>query len=454
MPNNQLDDLLKDSSERGMRYLREVDERRVFPARQDLENLKKLETIFPDSGRDPKEVLALLDEIGSPATVASAGPRYFGFVIGGSLPAALAANWLSSAWDQNAFSPLSSPVGAKLEAIALGWLCEIFHFPEGTDGAFVSGATVANYCGIMAARHALLAKQGWDVEAKGLYGAPEIQVVVGEEAHSSLIKALGMAGLGRERVTRVPVDAQGRMRADALPKLTDLTLLCIQAGNVNSGAFDPAEQLCAAAHASGAWVHVDGAFGLWAAASAQLAHLAKGVDHADSWSCDAHKWLNVPYDCGFVFVREPQNLGDTFSQRAAYLKRVQAHEPYDFTPESSQRARGVEVWAALLSLGKAGLADMIERNCSQARRMAAGLKKANLEVLNEVVLNQVVVAFGDEERTNHVISALQQDGTFWAGGTTWKGRAAMRISFSSWKTRDEDVDRSLDAILRVNAAEA
>ena len=446
--------LLQDAAARGIRYLRGLDERRVFPAQLEIDRLKDLQFELPEMGRDQKEILGLLDEIGSSATVASAGPRYFGFVIGGSLPAALAANWLAGAWDQNAFSPLSSPIGAKLGEVALGWLREIFGFPMGTDGAFVSGATVANYCGIMAARHALLARQGWDVEAKGLYGAPEIQVVLGEEAHSSLIKALGMAGLGRERVTRVPGDAQGRMRADALPKLTDLTLLCIQAGNVNSGAFDPAEQLCAAAHAAGAWVHVDGAFGLWAAASPQLAHLAKGVNQADSWSCDAHKWLNVPYDCGFVFVREPQNLGDTFSQRAAYLKRAQAHEPYDYTPESSQRARGIEVWAALLSLGKTGLADMIERNCSQARLMAAGLKKANLEVLNEVVLNQVVVAFGDEERTNRVISALQQDGTFWAGGTTWKGRAAMRISFSSWKTRDEDVDRSLDAILRVNAAEA
>jgi len=446
--------LLQEAAARGIGYLREIDNRRVFPAQPEIDRLKELAFGFPDDGRDPKEVLALLDEVGSPATVATAGSRYFGFVIGGSLPAAAAANWLAGAWDQNAFSPLSSPVGAKLEEISLGWLREIFAFPAGSDGALVTGATMANYCGVMAARHALLAKHGWDVEARGLYGAPQIRVVVGEEAHSSLIKALGMAGLGRERLTRVPVDAQGRMRADALPKLTDLTLLCIQAGNVNSGAFDPAEELCAAAQAVGAWVHVDGAFGLWAAASPKLAHLAKGVNQADSWACDAHKWLNVPYDCGFVFVREPQHLGDTFSQRAAYLKRVQNHEPYDFTPESSRRARGIEMWAALLSLGRSGLAGMIERNCAQAQQMAAGLKKANLEVLNEVVLNQVVVSFGDEARTNRIISVLQQDGTFWAGGTTWKSRTAMRISFSSWKTSSEDVQRSLDAILRVNAAEA
>ncbi|MGH2582591.1 MAG: pyridoxal phosphate-dependent decarboxylase family protein [Anaerolineales bacterium] len=451
---HNVDALLHNAAERGVKYLREIDGRRAFPAQEDIDRLQELDFDLPESGRPPEHILKLLDEIGSPATVATAGPRYFGFVIGGSLPAALAANWLAGAWDQNAFSPLSSTVGAKLEEISLGWLREVFGFPETADGALVTGATMANYCGVMAARHALLAKKGWDVEARGLYGAPEINVLVGEEVHSSLIKALGMAGLGRERVTRVPVDAQGRMRADALLKLIDLTLLCIQAGNVNSGAFDPAEELCAAARAAGAWVHVDGAFGLWATASPKFAHLAKGADQADSWACDAHKWLNVPYDCGFVFVREPQHLGDTFSQRAAYLKRIQPHEPYDYTPESSRRARGIEVWASLLSLGRQGLAEMIERNCAQAQRIAEGLRKANIEVLNDVVLNQVVVTFGDETRTNRVIAALQKDGTFWAGGTTWRGRAAMRISFSSWKTNDSDVDRSLEAILRVNAEEA
>lgn len=443
-------DLLKDAAERGIRYLKDAQERHVAPKPDALDGLNKLDLEFPAKGHDPKQILAMLDEIGSPATVAQAGPRYFGFVIGGSLPAALAANWLAGAWDQNAFAPVASPVGAKLQEVAIRWMRETFDFPDGSDGALVSGATVANYCGIMAARHALLAKHGWDVEAKGLFGAPEINVVIGAEAHSSLIKALGMAGLGRERVTRVPVDDQGRMRADALPKMDDLTLLCIQAGNVNSGAFDPARELCAAAHAAGAWVHVDGAFGLWAAASPKLAHLADGVNQADSWASDAHKWLNVPYDCGFVFVRQPENLGAAFSQRAAYLKRTQDHEPYDYTPESSQRARGVDVWAALLSLGKAGLAQMIERNCEQAQQMSAGLKKAGFDVLNDVVLNQVVVSFGDEDRTNRMITALQQDGTFWAGGTVWKGRTALRISFSSWRTTPDDVERSLQAVIRVS----
>lgn len=443
-------DLLQDAAERGIRYLKETQERRVAPTHNALERMNEFDLELPEKGYNPKQVLAMLDEVGSPATMAMAGPRYFGFVIGGALPASLAANWLAGAWDQNAFAPASSALGAKLQEICIRWLREIFDFPAGSGGALVTGATVANYSGVMAARHALLAKHGWDVEAKGLYGAPEIQVIVGAEAHSSLVKTLGMAGLGRERLTRVLVDDQGRMRLDALPKMNDLTLLCIQAGNVNSGAFDPAEELCAAAHAAGAWVHVDGAFGLWAAASPKLAHLAKGVNQADSWASDAHKWLNVPYDCGFVFVREPQNLGDAFSQRAAYLNRTQAHEPFDYTPESSQRARGIDMWAALLSLGKDGLAEMIERNCEQAQQMAAGLKKAGFEILNEVVLNQVVVTFGDDDRTNRMVAALQQDGTFWAGGTVWRGRAAMRISFSSWRTTREDVERCLQAVMRVS----
>jgi glutamate/tyrosine decarboxylase-like PLP-dependent enzyme len=444
--------LLQDAAERGARYLDGLEERRVFPAPEDLVALSEFNFPLPESGRPAQEVLELLDEIGSPAAVASAGPRYFGFVHGGSLPAALAAHQLAAAWDQNAFGSVSSPIGTKLEQIALGWLKEIFEFPAGTDGVFVTGATVANYCGIMAARNALSANMGWDVEAKGLYGAPEIQVVVGEEAHSSLIKAVGMAGLGRERVIRVPADTQGRMSADKLPALTKATLVCIQAGNVNTGAFDPAAEICAAAHAAGAWVHVDGAFGLWAAASPKYKHLMAGFDQADSWASDGHKWLNVPYDCGLVFVRKPEHLSGAFSQRAAYLLRGDAHEPYDYTPESSRRARGVDVWAALLSLGKAGLADMIERNCTQAARMAAGLKKAGIEVLNDVVLNQVVVSFGDDERNAQVIADLQKDGTFWAGGTTWKGRSAMRISFSSWRTSEADVDRSLEVIVRVTKA--
>ncbi len=313
----------------------------------------------------------------------------------------------------------------------------------------MTGATVANFTALAAARNAVLKRCGWAVEADGLFGAPPIQVVVGEECHPTLLKSLGMLGLGRSRLTRVPVDSQGRMRADKLPRLTAPSILCVQAGNVNSGAFDPFEPLCAAARDAGAWIHVDGAFGLWARASGALSNMTHGLELADSWATDAHKWLNVPYDSGIAFVRDGQALQSAMAITAEYLPGQSARRnPADFTPELSRRARGIEVYAALLSLGSEGLAAMIERNCAQARRFAQGLQKAGFEILNEVVLNQVVVRFGDPERTRQIIEAIQRDGTCWAGITVWQGHTGMRISVSSWATTDDDVERSLEAMLR------
>jgi len=298
----------------------------------------------------------------------------------------------------------------------------------------------------------VLRRSGWNVEADGLFGAPPIQVVVGEESHPTLLKSLGMLGLGRNRLTRVPVDSQGRMRPDKLPRLSAPAILCLQAGNVNSGAFDPLAELCAAGREAGAWIHVDGAFGLWARASKTLAPLARGLELADSWATDAHKWLNVPYDSGLAFVRQPDTLRAAMAITAEYLPTATAaRNPSDYTPELSRRARGVEVWAALHSLGRAGLAELFERNCRQARRFAEGLRAAGLKVLNEVVLNQVLVSFGDAERTRRVIEAIQRDGTCWCGVTVWQGRTAMRISVSSWATTDADVERSLNAMLRIAA---
>jgi len=290
---------------------------------------------------------------------------------------------------------------------------------------------------------------GWDVEAQGLFGAPPVTVVVGAEAHPSVLKALGLLGLGRTRVVTVPVDGQGRMRAEALPPLAGPTVVCIQAGNVNTGAFDPAPEICRRARAAGAWVHVDGAFGLWAAAAPARAHLAAGIGDADSWATDAHKWLNVPYDSGLAFVRDPEALRAAMAVSAAYLPAGESRNPADYTPELSRRARGVEVWAALRSLGRAGLADLVERTCRHAARFAEGLRAAGYQVLNEVVLNQVLVSFGDQETTTRVIAAIQADGTCWCGGTVWQGHVAMRISVSSWATTAADVERSLDAMLRV-----
>jgi glutamate/tyrosine decarboxylase-like PLP-dependent enzyme len=338
---------------------------------------------------------------------------------------------------------------ARVEEIARRWLLEVLDLPRESAVGFVTGATVANFTALAAARNAVLKRSGWNVEADGLFGAPPIQVIVGEEFHPTLQKSLGMLGLGRNRLTRVPVDSQGRMRADKLPKLSAPAILCLQAGNVNSGAFDPFAELCAAGREAGAWIHVDGAFGLWARASQALAPLARGLELADSWATDAHKWLNVPYDSGLAFVRDAQALQSAMAITAEYLPTQGARRnPSDFTPELSRRARGIEIYAALRNLGSDGLARMIERNCAQARRFAAGLKAAGFEILNDVVLNQVVVSFGEPERTRRVVDAIQLEGTCWAGGTVWQGRTGMRISVSSWATTDEDVERSLEAMLR------
>jgi glutamate/tyrosine decarboxylase-like PLP-dependent enzyme len=436
------------------RYLSGLGARSVAPSPDAVEALSALHEPLPERSSDPAETFALLDRLVSPATIGSAGPRFFGFVIGGALPVALAANWLAGAWDQNAALNEATPGVARLEEVALQWLIELFELPATTAAGFVTGATVANFTALAAARHAVLARAGWNVEADGLFGAPPISVVIGEEAHTTLLKSLGMLGLGRSRVVRVAVDGQGRMRPESLPRLKAPTILCVQAGNVNSGAFDPFGPLIERAHEDGAWVHVDGAFGLWAKAAPSLRHLARGLENADSWATDAHKWLNVPYDCGLAFSRDGHALSAAMAVTAEYLPSQSSHRnPCDFTPELSRRARGVEVWAALRSLGKAGLAELFERNCRQAARFAQGLRAAGYTILNEVVLNQVLVAFGDTERTRNAIAALQREGTCWCGPTVWQGHTAMRISVSSWATTDDDVERSLTAMLRV-ASEA
>ncbi len=444
-------ELLSDAAARASRYLDTLPERRVSPAPEAVRALAAWDTAFPEEPTDPAEVLRLLDELGSPATMAMAGGRFFGFVIGGALPVTVAANWLAAAWDQNTGLHTVTPATAELERIALGWLVDLLGLPPGTGGGFVTGATVANFTALAAARHAVLAQVGWDVEADGLFGAPPITVVVGEEVHPTLIKGLGLLGLGRSRVVTVPVDGQGRMRAGALPPLAPPAIVCLQAGNVNTGAFDPAVEIVPRAREAGAWVHVDGAFGLWAAVAPAFAHLVAGFGDADSWATDAHKSLNVPYDSGLAFARDAEALRAALAVRASYLP-TGARDPSDFTPELSRRARGVEVWAALRALGRSGLAELIERTCRHARRFAAGLAAAGHEVLNDVVFNQVLVSFGDPETTRRVIAGIQEDGTCWCGGTVWQGRTAMRISVCSWATTDEDVEKSLEAMLRIAGA--
>ncbi len=443
-------ELLHDTAERAARYLEDLPSRPVAPGEEAIERLREFDEPLPEGPSTAESVLELLDRIGSPGTMAMAGPRFYGFVVGGSLPAALACNWLAGAWDQNSALYKVTPATAVLEQVALRWLLDLFGLPSNCAGAFVTGATMANFCSLAAARHAVLARAGWDVESEGLFGAPPITVVVGAEAHPSLIKSLGLLGLGRNRVVRVPVDNQGRIRAEEMPRLSGPTIVCLQAGNVNTGAFDPFEAICSRARQAGAWVHVDGAFGLWAAAVPELGQLAKGAEQADSWATDAHKWLNVPYDSGLALVRDADSLRAAMSVTASYLPTATEHRnPSDYTPEFSRRARGVDVWAALRWLGRQGVADMIARTCRHARTFARGLQSAGYQVLNDVVLNQVLVSFGDAERTRQVIGRIQADGTIWCGETVWQGHTAMRISVSSWATTEADVDRSLEAVLRI-----
>jgi glutamate/tyrosine decarboxylase-like PLP-dependent enzyme len=445
-----MSDLLRDAAERSISYLDSLAERRVSPSPEGVAGLSVLNIALPQKPTDPAAVLQQLDDIGSPATMAMAGPRFFGFVIGGALPASVAASWLATAWDQNTGYFNATPGTATFEQVALGWLVDVLGLPTGTSGAFVTGTTVAHITALAAARHAVLAKVGWNVEADGLFGAPPITVITGAEAHPTLYKALGVVGLGRNRVVKVPVDSQGRMRAESLPRIEGPTIVCVQAGNVNTGAFDSTGDICDVAHEAGAFVHVDGAFGLWARASAEQAHIGAGIERGDSWATDAHKWLNVPYDSGVAFVRDANALRASMAVTAEYLPTETAQRnPSDYTPELSRRARGVEVWAALLALGREGVAELVSRHCRQARRFAERLSAAGFEILNDVVLNQVLVSFGDAERTARVIAAIQAEGTCWAGITVWQGRTAMRISVISWATTDADVERSADAMIRV-----
>ncbi|HMA01911.1 MAG: pyridoxal phosphate-dependent decarboxylase family protein [Gemmatimonas sp.] len=441
--------LLADAADRAATYLEGLPSRTVAPSPEAVAALSHFDRQLPEHPVDPSRVLQDLDEFGSPGTGASAGGRYFGFVIGATLPAALAANMLATSWDQNAALTIISPTTARLELVALRWLLDALHLPPTCAAGFVTGATIANFTGLAAARHSLLRRAGWDVEEQGLFDAPQLNVIVGDEVHVTVLKALAMLGLGRARVTRVPADDQGRMRADKLPQLDDRTIICLQAGNVNTGSVDPLAKIIPRARDAGAWVHVDGAFGLWAAAVPARAALVTGVENADSWALDAHKWLNVPYDCGVAIVRDKDALRGATAVSAAYLVQGAEREPSEYVPELSRRARGVDVWAAMASLGRSGIAEMIERNCRQATRFATGLRDAGYEILADVVLNQVLVSFGDDETTRRVIAGIQSDGTCWCGGTVWQGRAAMRISVCSWATTDEDVELSLAAMIRV-----
>jgi glutamate/tyrosine decarboxylase-like PLP-dependent enzyme len=437
--------LLREACDRALAYLAGVADRPVAPGQAAVDRLAGLDFPLPDQGVEARQVLGLLDDIGSAATVASNGPRYFGFVTGGAFPAAQAAAWLTAAWDQNAALSVMSPVAARCSQVAIGWIAGLLGLPAGLGCGFVTGASMANATCLAAARDAVLTRAGWDAAGQGLVGAPPITVVVGAEVHSTVRKALGIIGLGRDRCTVLPVDDQGRIVPRDLPALDGPAMVCLQAGNVNTGASDPFRPLIEWAARYQAWVHVDGAFGLWAAASPATSGQVAGMEQADSWATDCHKWLNTTYDCGLALVRDPDALRRAMGSSAAYLPGADTGA-MGLTPQSSQRARGVEVWATLASLGHDGVAELVDKSCRLARRMADGIRAAGFEVLNDVVLNQVLVSFGPPPRTDAVIEAVQRDGTCWCGPTTWQGHRAMRVSVSGWSTTEDDIDASVAAI--------
>jgi aromatic-L-amino-acid decarboxylase len=449
------EELLSQAARLARRYLRTIGDRHAGVTPESLGKLALLGGPLQAQGEDPSLVIKLLDEIGSPATVASMGGRFFGGVVGGALPVSVAAHWIADAWDQNACLFDISPVAAHLEEIVLDWLLTLFGLPRDCCGAFVTGTQMAGVTALAAARTALLRRAGWDVEQDGLFGAPAIHVVVGEEAHATMLKALALLGFGRKPVHVVRADSQGRMDPLDIPRLGGPTVICAQVGNVNTGACDPMDAICDVAHEAGAWVHVDGAFGLWAATSSRYKHLVAGIARADSWATDAHKWLNVPQDSGIAIVRDAEALSRSMSISASYYPPdASAHrQPMQLGPESSRRARAVEIWAALRFLGKNGVSDLVERTCGHAALFAEGLIAGGYEVLNDVTLNQVLVSFGDGEKTARIVEAIQAEGTCWCGSTVWRGRRAMRISVSSWATTKADVERSLKSILAIAAAE-
>ena len=437
--------LLETAKTYAFEYMDTIKERNAFPSDKALRDLTTFDEDMPSETGNATEVLEMLHKYGSPATVASAAGRYFGFVNGSFIPVSMAARWLADVWDQNSAMPASSPIASKLEEVCEKWLANLIGLPENTAAGFVSGSSIATLCGLAAGRNELLRRNGWDVAEKGFNGSPGIQVVVGKEAHATVFKALSILGFGRNDLIEVPIDGQGRMIPEKMPALSPLSLLVLQAGNVTSGAFDPMAALCRKAAESGTWVHIDGAFGLWAAASKKRRHLTDGIELADSWSMDGHKTLNTPYDNGIVLCRDRTALSSAMYASGAYLLSGNDRNGMAYTPEMSRRARSVELWAVLKYLGKSGVASMIDDMCDKAVSLAEGLRSEGFPIHNDVVFNQVVTSGKTPGETGRILDRLSSDGTLWCGGSTWKGMPVIRISVCSWETDDDDIQRSIDA---------
>ena len=431
----------------GCQYLQTLPDRSVYPAAEALAALADFDEKLPEHPASAQTVLSQLHELGSPATTAQGGGRYFGFVNGGALPAALAARLLADCWDQNAALEVMSPIAAKLEAVCERWLVDLFALPAGSAAGLVSGTSTATLCGVLAGRNTLLRRSGWDVNEKGIFGAPKLRAVMSDAAHATVRKALAVIGIGAEQVLIVPADEQGRFDPGQLPALDERTLLILQAGNVNSGAFDPFLPLCEAARSAGAWVHIDGAFGLWARACQSTAHLTTGIEAADSWSVDAHKTLNSPYDCGLILCRDRGALVGALQASDAYIQFGDGRDGMLYTLDMSRRARSIELWAALKSLGRSGIDELIAQLCRRARQFAAELIEQGFQVLNDVVFNQALVSCGSSELTARTLESLQSGGECWCGASQWQGLPVIRISVCSWATTAADVSRSVGAFV-------
>lgn len=432
-----------------VKYINNVDTMKVFPGKDALNNLAHFNENLPEGPESNENIINFLDKYGSPGTTAQSGGRYFGFVVGGILPSALCSKWLSDAWDQNAGLYVMSPTSSKIEEVCENWLKELLGLPKETVAGFVNGSSTATMCGLLAGRNFLLKKAGWDVAKNGLFNAPEIKVVLGDEAHSTVFKALSIIGLGNERIIRVPSDSQGRIIIDKIPELDSKTLLILQAGNVNSGSFDEVEEICIKANKAGAWVHIDGAFGLWAAACDEMKDLLKGYHLADSWSADAHKTLNAPYDNGIVFCKHMEALVNAMNMTGAYIIHNENRDGMFFTPDMSRRARAIDLWASLKGLGKKGVSELVYELHCKAAYFAELLNDGGIEVLNDVVFNQVLVHYCNDSKTEALIKAVQESGVCWMGGSKWAGKSVMRISVSSYKTTYDDIIISAKEILKI-----
>lgn len=434
------------------KYLDDKENLEVFPSDSNLAKLKDFEEALPEKSADAKDIVDLLYHSGQPATVQHTGGKYFGFVNGSAVPASIAAKLMNAYWDQCGGLYLTSPLNSKLESICESWLKEILNLPDETTAGFVSGTSMANFCALAAARFRLLKNQGWDVNSNGLFGAPRIKVLTHKQIHASIKKTLALIGFGLNNVSYFEVDDQGRAIVDSFPEMDNTTLVLLQAGNVNSGAFDPFDEICDIANKAGAWVHVDGAFGLWAAACKSLKYLTKGMEKANSWAVDGHKTLNTPYDSGVVLCRDQEALVSSLQASADYIIMSDQREPILYNPEMSKRSRAIELWATMKYLGKSGIEEMITGFHLHSKKLAKGLSDNGFRVLNDVVFNQTLIACENEALTKQTLAAFQKSGDFWAGGSIWKGEAVIRLSVCSWATTEKDIEQTVEAFVKARAS--